>query len=50
MHSGSSQPMTKDRIAYYVKSVPTQLEQRFIDMVPKIMGEDLMNRLGYSIL
>lgn len=50
MHSGSSQPMTKDRIAYYHKSVPTQLEQRFIDMVPQIMGEDLMKRLGYLIL
>ena len=50
MHSGSSLPMTNDRIAYYVKSVPTQLEQRFIDMVPKIMGENLMKRLGYPIL
>jgi len=49
-HCGSSQPMTKERVAYYQNGIPTQLEQRFIDMVPDIIGENLMNRLGYSIL
>jgi len=50
VHCGSSQAMTKDRVEYYIKSEPTQLDQKYIDLVPQIIGEELMTKLGYPIL
>ncbi|MBT7399022.1 MAG: hypothetical protein HN775_07495 [Hellea sp.] len=47
---GSSQEFNNTKHNYYLEGRPTELPQWAIDLVPEIMGEDLLKSLNYSVL
>lgn len=54
-HVGSSQPMTQERIDYYVKGHPTDerlfaLNGRYIKSIRDILGAEFIESLGYEVL
>lgn len=49
-HVGSSQPFTKLKHDYYLEGRPEQLSNEEIQLVNRVIGTDLIEKLGYTVL